>query len=101
MTKRITSRSITNERALEIALSIKWSMSATTDLCMAIRQKFKCSDNVAMKVYSRLIDPDRPLIRQVHKEEWLKAPPSVMGPGEFNCLTTLTKWELVKPKEDA
>jgi len=100
VTKRITARSITNEQALEIALRIKWTMSPTTDLCMAIRQKFKCSDNIAGKVYKRLIDPDRPLIRQITKLEWLKAPPSTIGPGEFNCLTTLTKWELVEPKKE-
>ena len=96
MTKRVTARSISNEQALEVALSINWSMSATTDLCMAIRQKFKCSDNVAGKVYCRLTDPKRFLIRQVHKTEWMKASPSTMGPGEFNCLTRLTKWELVE-----
>ena len=99
MTKRITARSITNEQALEIALRIKWTMFPTSDLCMAIRQKFKCSDNVAMKVYGRLIDPDRPLIQQVTKSEWMKAPPSTMGPGEFNCLTTLTKWERVEEEK--
>ena len=97
MAKRITSRSIKDEQAIEVALSINWTMSATSSLCMAIRQKFKCSDHVAGKVYSRLLD--RGLIRQIHKTEWLKANPSTMGPGEFNCWTTLTKWERVE-KED-
>ena len=98
MSKRITSRSITDEQAIEIALRINWTMSPTSDLCMAIRQKFRCSDNVAEKIYSRILDQG--LIRQIHKTEWAKIPPSSMAFGTLSVPECRSKWERTERKEN-
>jgi len=92
--KKIRSyKNIPEEEIVKIAEQVPWTMSPTSDLVAAVRQRFGVSDEVASKAVERVLEKGS--IKQVVRTEIEPSPA-----GSFNVPTVKTRWvRKERPKE--